>query len=585
MKIFTSKKYFYVPMFAALTTKFFDKQEKLVYMHKENTIKLDRTINKHLQNELSFHISNFEHYINHLIKKEQIIFRFEQNEAENQIQIRKTLDNYKFNKEVRKLSKEVKKIDKNLKSYINLLENKLNSHNILTDIEFDVILDELKKISKLKKKLENSFESSKENLNSLIINFIFNEHEEVVLRLLSLLVIFNKNSEVPLINEEYYDYIVKYCQDKINNNSHFNESHKYFAQRVLINMASRSNYFYQDFSLEINHNENLQQFTTEKFHKVIIKDDTFYDYDIIFLSGLNASFSKSWRIPEDEFTNANLNERVDYLLYGKHIEKIYSIPSYKLWIPKMFENVTFSDKRIRYLVSCAETKFFPCDLEKLNIPDFSIDQISERIYNSLKNAGVGKRPVIFICHSMGGLICKRILQKAKQEGTNKLLPEVKGIVFFSTPHLGSSIIHTLLDVGIKKYIKHFKLFETTSTEYGLDEDEIHAKLSDYNFTKATKEICFSPKEIFAKEHEEFKKLGIKYICINETNKTFIKAFGRYVHIVEPESNYLPETENYLLKNKLHSNLQKFHPNNFNDEGYAILVDFIINNFALKKSKN
>lgn len=55
---------------------------------------------------------------------------------------------------------------------------------------------------------------------------------------------------------------------------------------------------------------------------------------------------------------------------------------------------------------------------------------------------LGKRPLIFVCHSYGGLLLKQILRIA-QESSNqeyrRLAESTKGIVFIATPHTGSSL--------------------------------------------------------------------------------------------------------------------------------------------------
>lgn len=72
--------------------------------------------------------------------------------------------------------------------------------------------------------------------------------------------------------------------------------------------------------------------------------------------------------------------------------------------------------------------------------------IYQRAINLLEllNAhGLGKRPLIFITHSMGGLMAKQMLRHASTESKNavhqKIGESIRGVVFIATPHRGSKI--------------------------------------------------------------------------------------------------------------------------------------------------
>lgn len=66
---------------------------------------------------------------------------------------------------------------------------------------------------------------------------------------------------------------------------------------------------------------------------------------------------------------------------------------------------------------------------KLSIKQRAID-----LFDQLKQSQIGvDRPVVWICHSMGGLIVKQMLVDSAD-----LLAHTKAIVFVSTPHLGSN---------------------------------------------------------------------------------------------------------------------------------------------------
>ena len=74
---------------------------------------------------------------------------------------------------------------------------------------------------------------------------------------------------------------------------------------------------------------------------------------------------------------------------------------------------------------------------------------------------VGTRPVIFIAHSLGGLITKALLRRAKDQGganNDHLLANVAGIVFLATPHDGSGLasLFDLIPIPHSKIVDDLK---------------------------------------------------------------------------------------------------------------------------------
>src|ERR1700674_1433311 len=59
------------------------------------------------------------------------------------------------------------------------------------------------------------------------------------------------------------------------------------------------------------------------------------------------------------------------------------------------------------------------------------------------------KPIVFICHSYGGLLVKQILRTGEEMGTEfrAILDQVAGIVFLATPHTGSSIAGFINGIG------------------------------------------------------------------------------------------------------------------------------------------
>ncbi|KAJ8961428.1 hypothetical protein NQ318_014675 [Aromia moschata] len=80
-----------------------------------------------------------------------------------------------------------------------------------------------------------------------------------------------------------------------------------------------------------------------------------------------------------------------------------------------------------------------CPSEKSKL---TLDERSDDLLTKLLQTGLGKKPIVWITHSMGGLIVKNMLCKAfesENAEVKNVCLNTKGIVFYSTPHNGSRI--------------------------------------------------------------------------------------------------------------------------------------------------
>jgi len=86
---------------------------------------------------------------------------------------------------------------------------------------------------------------------------------------------------------------------------------------------------------------------------------------------------------------------------------------------------------------------------------------------------IGKRPVLFITHSMGGLLIKQMLRHAHDFGSQEwktIVEQTRGIVFLSTPHSGADIAN---------WVRHIrKLVQLTVSVEELEAN--HPRLRELN---------------------------------------------------------------------------------------------------------
>ncbi|KAJ2954488.1 hypothetical protein O0L34_g2767 [Tuta absoluta] len=107
----------------------------------------------------------------------------------------------------------------------------------------------------------------------------------------------------------------------------------------------------------------------------------------------------------------------------------------KDWLPMDCDNLRIVG--VNYWSSLSEW------LERCPLQTAEISVRAEELAPSLLDAGVGKdTPVVWIAHSMGGLIVKQMLIKAAQSDDilmKKLCENTKALIFYSTPHKGSAM--------------------------------------------------------------------------------------------------------------------------------------------------
>ena len=69
-----------------------------------------------------------------------------------------------------------------------------------------------------------------------------------------------------------------------------------------------------------------------------------------------------------------------------------------------------------------------------------------QLLDSMAQHGLGQRPVLFICHSLGGLLAKQILRKscdAVDASKKQLARQTRGVLFLATPHTGAQLASLL----------------------------------------------------------------------------------------------------------------------------------------------
>src|SRR5579872_703114 len=106
--------------------------------------------------------------------------------------------------------------------------------------------------------------------------------------------------------------------------------------------------------------------------------------------------------------------------------------------------------------------------------------------------GIGMRPIVFVAHSLGGLLVKQMIQNGLTLGDSRwraIAEHTKGVVFVATPHTGSDLA---------TFMKFLSRLVTTAAIKDLDPSQ--AQLRSLNewyrthaFSRFTTEVYFETK--------------------------------------------------------------------------------------------
>lgn len=172
-----------------------------------------------------------------------------------------------------------------------------------------------------------------------------------------------------------------------------------------------------------------------------------YDVDIVFVHGLMGSVFKTWRQCNSSSAMPNCEPKIknnDTMDSGfddvSRTVDLNGSEEYtrcwpQTWLPKDVRNC-------RVLAVNYHTYLSNWNLE-CPVKRETLEDKAKSIERDLIAAGLGSKPIVFIGHSMGGLLIKKLLVNCAQSENDlakRISAQVRGVVFYSVPHRGSNLV-------------------------------------------------------------------------------------------------------------------------------------------------
>ncbi|XP_061189632.1 uncharacterized protein LOC133197554 [Saccostrea echinata] len=258
--------------------------------------------------------------------------------------------------------------------------------------------------------------------------------------------------------------------------------------------------------------------------------------DVVFVHGLLGGPFKTWRQQDRKMPDKdNVAEGVASVRKGT-----YTFCWPKDWLSKdvpfvRILSVEYDTNLSTWNANC------PYETEKRSLP-----RRASELQKKLKAAGVGSRPIIWVTHSMGGLLVKEVLSQSNlHPDCSDIVHNTSGVIFYSTPHRGSALAN-ISNRGSR-------IFSPTVEVQELSQDSLALRTLHNNF-----------KQIVSENR-------IKCLSFGETEKQTVGYKRIKLLIVPPESSD-PGIGEFHPLSTTHLNVCK--PWDQNSELYLLTVKFI-----------
>ncbi|XP_052226009.1 protein SERAC1-like isoform X3 [Dreissena polymorpha] len=256
--------------------------------------------------------------------------------------------------------------------------------------------------------------------------------------------------------------------------------------------------------------------------------------DIVFIHGLRGGPFKTWRQEDRRHTETGF-------VVTDEFRRSHTFFWPKDWLAHDLKDVRILNVGYDTELTTWNLKH-PLEAEKRTLSSRSATFIEK-----LRKADIGSRPVIWVGHSMGGLLIKDILRLAQSTPRYRcILDNTIGVLNYSVPHRGSS-----LATFSKKYGVKYTIFPSTEVlELDKEKETLKSLLEFFNAIALQR--------------------GILVLNFGETEKTQI-GMNIKLHVVPPESADPGIGDFHLIKSD-HINICK--PRDVDSALYTLSRDFM-----------